>query len=295
MRIEELEHFLEIANCNNVTQAAASLHMAQPALSRSLERLEKDIGVRLFDRDGRRLRLNRYGEVLIPHAARVIAEIGDARRRLAALLNPDAGVISLSFVTSYGSWLVPKLVESYRQIVPDAHFILTGGPANNVVEAVRDGGADIGFLSPRPTASDLLWTELAQENLSLAVPVNHPFSTREHIIAADLRDLDFVALRPDFGLRQITDLYLSGLGIRPRIVMEATEISTLWALVAAGVGAAIMPTDRLPHDGIIQLPLSVSVKRPAGMIISAIRRLSPGAAQFAQFVDEEKDSVFLAP
>lgn len=285
--MDDLQNFLELARVGNVTHAADRLGTTQPALSRSLARLERTIGAELFDRHGRRLKLNRYGEVLVPHAARVVSELQDARARLSALQDPGAGVVSLSFVTSFGSWLVPSLVESYRQLVPGVQFILNGAAADNVVSAVRDGGADIGFLAPRPEASDLVWTELVQEPLALSLRQGHPLSECEKAGIDELCDLDYVMLRPEFGLRQIADGYLAGLGITPQIVMEATEVSTLRALVVSGVGAAIMPVERAPHRGVAQVTLAASVARPAGMIVAAHRRLAPAAAQFLRFITEE--------
>lgn len=287
MKMSDLENFLELARASNVTHAADSLGMTQPALSRSLARLEHAIGNELFDRHGRRLQLNRYGEVLVPHAARAVSEIQDARARIAALQDPGAGVISLSFVTSFGSWLVPALVESYRQIVPGVQFILNGSAADNVISAVRDGGADIGFLAPQPEASDLTWTELVKEPLALSLPHGHPLSGCRKAGIDELRSLEYAMLRPEFGLRQITDAYFSALGITPKNVIEATEVSTLRALVASGVGVAIMPVERTLHRNITQIPLEVPASRPAGMIVSAHRGLAPAAAQFLRFITEE--------
>ncbi|MFC4561872.1 LysR family transcriptional regulator [Nocardiopsis mangrovi] len=287
MRLDELAHFLELARQHNVTRAAEALRMTQPALSRSLARIEGELGVNLFDREGRRLRLNRYGEILIPHAARMLSEFDDARARIDALKDPAAGVVSLAFVTSFGSWLVPALIESYQQLFPNVRFLLTGGPADDVVDAVRNGGADVGFISPRPTAEDIGWEELTQETLVLAVPAGHRDADRDTIGTAELERVGFVALRPEFGLRQITDRYLMGLGLTPRILMEATELSTLHALVAAGIGAAIIPADPRPARHTVQIPLTVPLTRPAGMVVSTIRSIAPAAEQFARFVREE--------
>lgn len=286
VQLDDLKNFLELARVPNMTHAADHLGITQPTLSRSLARLEKDIGTKLFDRNGRRLSLNAHGEVLVPHAARVVSELQDARARIAALRDAREEVVSLSFVTSFGSWLVPPLIEEYREQAPGVRFILNGGAADNVLESVRDGGSDIGFISPRPETADVIWTELVQQPLALTVPVAHSLATAHRVGTEDLRDLDFVMFRPEFGLRQITDRFFKEIGLAPRISMEVTEMSTLRALVASGVGAAIMPVGTAPLEGVTQIPLASPVTRTAGMIVSANRGMTPAVARFVRFVEE---------
>lgn len=286
VRLEELFHFLELVREQNVTRAAEALSMTQPALSRSLARLEGGLGIELFDRDGKRLRLNRFGEILAPHAARIVSEFDDARARISALKSPDTGVVSLAYVTSFGSWLVPSLVKNYQELFPDVRFLLAGGPADGVLDAVRSGGADVGFLSPRPTADDVAWTELTEETLVLSLATEHPLSSRSTIMPEDFDGLELVSLKSEFGLRQITDQYLTDIGTNARIVLEATEIPSMRAMAATGTVAAITPFEPL-SPAITQIPLAVPLHRPVGMITSTSRVLDAASAQFARFAREE--------
>lgn len=251
-----------------------------------MARLEKDLGHLLFDRNGRRLSLNARGEILVPHAARVVSELQDAAARLAALQDSEEEVVSLAYVTSFGSWLVPSLIEDYRAVAPGVRFILDGGPADHVLESVRDGGADVGFISPRPETGDVIWTELVQQPLALTVSVGHPLAGRAQATAEDLLGLGFVMFRPEYGLRQIADRLFRDLGVSPRIEMEVTEMSTLRALVATGAGAAIMPVETPAPTTVAQIPLAAPVTRTAGMIVSANRGMTPAVARFARFVGE---------
>lgn len=286
MRVDELRHFLELVKQENVTRAAEVLHLTQPALSRSLSRLETELGTELFDRDGRRLRVNRIGELFVPHAARVVSEIDDAQNRIQAMRAPDRGVVSIAFVTTFGSWLVPRLLKSYRELFPAVRFLLFGAPADTVVDAVRKGHADIGFLSPAPSDTDLEWSELTLQELVLLVAPEHPFAGRKRASPQDLDGLELVALRPEFGMRQIVDRYFSELGIKSEVVLETTDVSSLRALVASGISAAIVPFDDSDR-GAIQIPLSVPLNRPVGMITSATRTAMPAVQQFARFAREE--------
>ncbi|WP_344683699.1 LysR family transcriptional regulator [Saccharopolyspora taberi] len=287
VELRELEWFVALAETEQVTQTAERLHIAQPTLSRAIGRLENHFGVHLFDRSGKRLRLNRYGEVVRAHAIRVLGEVEAAQQRIASMIDPQCGVVSLAFVTSYGSWLVPRLVQEYRQGTPGVQFLLEGGPADTVVDLLRNESVDAAFCSPQPRDEDIHWHPIAKESLRLAVHDQHPLAQVKKIEMAELAGEVFVALRPEFGLRQIADALCSEAGFTPTVAMEATEIPTLWGLVGAGSGIAVLPaTPRgALTKGTKQLVISDSgAVRTAGFATLLRRRQSPPVHRFIEFV-----------
>jgi DNA-binding transcriptional LysR family regulator len=284
MRINELVWFMRVAETGNVTQTSEELHISQPTLTRALQRLEEELGTDLFQRRKKRLSLNESGEILFPHAARAVSEIQAAGDRIMALQNPAGGTVSLTYVTSFGSWLVPQLLSGYHSDLPDVRVALRGCAADDVLASVRSGEADAGITSPRPADAALEWIPLASESLGLAVPTSDPLARQETVAASDLKSVSFVALRREFGLRQITDAYLNSNGVVPKIVQEATEVSTLWGLVQSGVGAALLPR-RQTIAGVTVIPFSGGdAQRLAGLVIDPKRRLSPAADRFVSFV-----------
>ncbi|MCX4718758.1 LysR substrate-binding domain-containing protein [Streptomyces virginiae] len=198
MEIRELQWFVALAECEHVTSAAERLNIAQPTLSRALARLEKRMGVALFDRKQNRLHLNKYGEVFRAHAVRAISEMDRAEQRIATLIDPDTGTITLGFLHSYGTWLVPALLAGYHAIAPATTFELRGSAADAVVDGVRQGRLDLGITSPRPADTTLRWTPLQNEPLSLLVPVGHRLASHHRVRLAELAAEDFLALQPEF-------------------------------------------------------------------------------------------------
>ena len=124
MELRELEWFVVLAETEHVTIAAAQLNISQPTLSRALSRLERRLGVRLFDRQQNRLRLNKYGEIFQAHAMRAMNEIAQANERITTLVDPERGLVSLGFLVSFGTWLVPELLAEYPGAVPE-HILRT--------------------------------------------------------------------------------------------------------------------------------------------------------------------------
>ncbi|MGV9266172.1 LysR family transcriptional regulator [Kitasatospora sp. NPDC003701] len=286
MEIRELQWFVALAESEHVTAAAERLNITQPTLSRAVARLEKRVGVPLFDRHQNRLRLNKYGEVFRAHAVRAISEIDRAEQRIATLVDPDTGTITLGFLHSYGTWLVPELLAGYRTIAPATTFELRGSAADVVVDGVRRGRLDLGVTSPRPVGDDLRWTPLRDEPLGLLVPVGHPLASRGRVEMVELAAEEFVALQPEYGLRQVADRLCEKAGFAPRIVLECTELSTLRTLVASGLGVAVVPStgDPAAYGGrAVHVPLAdPQAYRTIGMIVPAG---GPRAAVVARFHD----------
>lgn len=241
MEVRELEWFVALANTQNVTNAAAELHISQPTLSRALARVERRLGVKLFDRHQNRLRLNKYGEIFQAHAERAMKELTQGEERIRTLVDPERGVVSLGFLHSFGGWLIPSLMDRYRAQSPHTTFELEGGPADSIVEAVRGGRLDLGFVAPEPVVDDLVWVPLGREHLCLEVPRSDAWEGRSEISIAEIAERPMLALGPEYGLRHVVDRLFANAGLTPQITIEATELSTLRALVRHGSGIAIVP------------------------------------------------------
>jgi len=287
VRIDEVTHFLALAEDGHVAHAAEALGVSQSTLSRSVGRLEAEMGVELFDRSKGRLELNRYGEILLAHASRAVTEFETARARIDALRDPSGGTVSIAYVSSFGSWLIPRMVRDYRALFPDIRFVLKGGTADTVLDALRGGAADLAFLSPDPRDPEIDWNALTSERLALGVPDAHPLAARtDGVPVSELEDLEFVALSPGAGLRGIADTYFAVHGVVPRVALEVTELSTLRALVRAGVGVALLP-ELTETAGVTLVPLRDEATRVIGLATNRARKPSAAAEQFARFVREE--------
>jgi DNA-binding transcriptional ArsR family regulator len=138
VNLDELRWFLDLADTEHVTDAAAALGISQPTLSRALARLEDQVGAELFDRVNRRLVLNAYGRIMADHARRATAELDAAVERIAALRDPDTGTVRLAFLHSVSSWYVPELLRRFRAGAPHMRFDLYQGPAPRPVRTPAD-------------------------------------------------------------------------------------------------------------------------------------------------------------
>ena len=286
VHLEELEWFVALAETEHVTEAAAELGVSQPALSRALARFEAHVGTPLFDRVNRRLRLNPYGQIMLEHARRSIAEMQSAVERIDALQNPDTGRVRLAFLHSLASWYVPEQLRRFRESAPGIAFDLFQGPAHEITQRVLGGQADIAITSPRPNAPGFAWQRLYEERLCLAVPRGHRLAARARVRLSAAATEPFVALGAQAGLRQLTDDLWAEEGMSPDIVFEAIEIPTIEGLVAAGFGVAVVPVPRDRADArVVHVPLTnVGAKREVGLVWDRDRTMAPPAQRFVSFL-----------
>lgn len=286
MHLDELRWFVVLAEIEHVTDAAAELGIPQPTLSRALARIEAEVGVPLFDRVNRRLRLNAYGAIVAEHARRVTAEMRSATERIAALRDPDTGTVRLAFLHSQATWFVPDLLRRFRLHAPQVRFDLFQGASDELVDRVSEGHADLAITSPRPAGRGYVWHGLYSERLCVAVPREHPLADRSRLRLAEVAGEPFVVLPDGFGLRGLTDDLCRAAGIQPQVAFEATEIPTMEGLVAAGFGVAVVPVPRPERADpmLAYLPLSdPGAKRQIGLALAAGREMPAAVARFVEF------------
>ena len=246
----DYEWFLTLAELQHVTAAAEQLHVAQPTLTRMLARLERRLGIALFERRGRRVSLNTYGRIFYEHARRAQLELDSARRAIDDLTNPAVGEIRLGFLSSFGSTVVPRLIASFTEASPRVTFALREGAAESIGDLVQSGLVDVGVVSPRPRKPTLAWRSLFRQRLGVAIPSGHPIMGAGAVSMTDLADEPFVAMQPGFGMRRLLDELCAAAQFQPRIVLESANLTTTAGLVAAGllgaiaVAAALYPARR---------------------------------------------------
>ncbi|OBG26320.1 LysR family transcriptional regulator [Mycobacterium sp. E3198] len=278
----DYEWFVTLAELQNVTAAAGQLHIAQPTLTRMLARLERQLGVALFDRRGKRLALNTYGRIFYEHARRAQSELDSARRAIDDLADPAVGEIRLGFLGSFGPSVVPRLIAGFRQTSPRVTFTLDEGAAEAIGDLVQSGAIDLGVVSPRPRVPNLAWRSLFRQRLGVAFPCDHALTGAAAVSMTDLAGEPFVAMRPGFGMRRLLDELCAAAQFQPRIVLESATLTSTAGLVAAGLGISLMPIDGSEQaPGVSVLPLAdADAYRDVGVIWNSARPLSRPARDF---------------
>ncbi|MNB76320.1 HTH-type transcriptional regulator GltC [compost metagenome] len=289
MEWQQLEYFESTARLQHMTHAAQALNVSQPALSRSIARLETELGVPLFEREGRSIRLNRYGRIFLSHAQVILEEYRNARREIDDLLNPGQGEISLGFLHTLGIHHIPEMIGGFRRVYPHTRFQLHQSATHHLLELLNSGDVDLCLASPQDTGLHIGWAHLWSEELFLAVPASHRLGDRSRTALIEIAAEPMISFKAGYGLRVITDHLLQEAGISPPTVFEGEDVHTIAGLVASGLGVAVLPQ----YIGLDQEEISwLSIedqpcRREIGIAWMEGRFLSPAAERFKQYVLNE--------
>ncbi len=295
MELNQLEYFKALAHINHFTQASQNLSVSQPALSRSIAKLESELGVPLFERSGKTIKLTQYGQIFLAHIERALQEISTGKQTLADLTSPDKGVIHLSFLHSLGGYIVPELISKFNQIYPNIKFRLYQYNSTQLIEYLAEGSCDLSLCSSIITTGTIGWMPLCSEEIFLIVPNGHPLSKRKTIELKEIAQESIITFKPTYGLRLLVNQCFEAASIHPNIMFEGDEIATVAGLVDAKLGVSLIPhIPGLEHLNITFISISTPhCTRPLGMAWNINKYLSPAAKKFQQFIIDtfnEKDN-----
>ncbi|WP_433957198.1 LysR family transcriptional regulator [Cytobacillus horneckiae] len=289
MDLQQLEYFRTLAQTQHVTRSAEVLSISQSALSRSIARLEDEMGVPLFDRQGRTIRLNQFGQIFLERVENMMKEFNEGKKEIQDLLEPESGTISLGFLHTLSTNLIPDLISSFRMDYPKIKFKLGQGPSHILLDQLQSGEIDLCLIAPNDVKHPVRWEELWSEELFVIVPKNHKFADYQSIKLEQLANEPFIHLKKGFSLRiTVEQLFQEG-EITPDITFEGEEADTVAALVAAGLGISILPDLKgIDKSKLLQIPLSWPMsKRRIGLAWVEGRYISPANDKFKSFVFEK--------
>ena len=254
MDLRQFQYAVAVADELHFGRAAERLHVAQPSLSRQIRDLERDLGVELFTRTSRHVELTPAGAAFVATAKRAIALAAESRESAVAAANGVQGRVSLGFVASAAVEILPRLVAAHRAARPLVRLVLHEMTTEEQVESLMSGDIDVGLSRDLETTLGLTVQTVRREPLIAAIPSDHPLQHRRRISFTDLEGSAFVTLPRQRVPRAWDRLLLMAQAaeMRPSYVQEANQFVTLLALVAAGLGVAIVPESvrALRHEGV---------------------------------------------
>jgi DNA-binding transcriptional LysR family regulator len=245
---DRLVYFRAVARLQHISQAAVELGITQPALSRAIARLEREVGVGLFERRGRTIVLTRYGTAFLRHVERALDDVAAGQREVAELAVADAELVSLGFLRTLGAALVPQLVRAFRAEHPSVRFSFAQNNGAALEALLLGGGVALTLTVGPPQHAELQWERITTQRLVLIVPPDHRLAKRTAVKLADLRDETFLSFKPGHAVREFTDELLRDVGFAPAIAFEADESNSIRGFVNAGFGIALVPQTGTADD-----------------------------------------------
>ncbi|AMM17660.1 MAG: LysR family transcriptional regulator [Pseudomonadota bacterium] len=244
MELRHLRYFVAVAEERNFTRAAQRLHMAQPPLSRQIQQLEETLGVQLFERNSRPLKLTETGKFFYLHAVQLLAQTAELESMTRRVGNIERS-LSVGFVGSTLYGLLPKIIRRFRDENTTVELSLHEMSTMDQLRALKDGRIDIGFGRIRLEDANIRRVVLREEKMIVALPEGHALSMSKPILA--LRDLvnETLIIFPKTPRPSYADQVLSAFqdrGLKPHRIYETRELQVALGLVAAGEGVSVVPS-----------------------------------------------------
>jgi DNA-binding transcriptional LysR family regulator len=233
MELRHLRYFVAVAEERNFTRAAQRLHMAQPPLSRQIQQLEETLGVQLFERNSRPLKLTETGKFFYSHAVQLLAQTAELESMTRRVGNIERS-LSVGFVGSTLYGMLPKIIRRFRDENTTVELSLHEMSTMDQIRALKDGRIDIGFGRIR-----------LEEKMIVALPEGHPLSLVKPVLAlADLVNETLIifpkAPRPSYADQVLAAF--QDRALKPRRIYEVRELQIALGLVAAGEGISVVPS-----------------------------------------------------
>lgn len=286
MELFQLRYFVSAARRGTFTRAAQENHVSQPSLSQAVANLEREVGARLFARQGRSVALTDAGEALLPHAERMLAEAEAARRAVQEVLGLERGRLAVWTLPTPGQQLLPPLLARFRRAHPRIEVgVRETAPARAVAEAVRQGEADLGVVHLPYEVEGLAEKEILREEMALVVPESHPLAGGGEVPLGTAAGEDFIWVSE--GASPAHPLYAACLaaGFAPRVACTSGSAGGMQALVAAGLGIALLPRSAIhPPEGVVVVELAAP--RPSRTLVAVWLpdRLTSAARAFLELL-----------
>lgn len=288
MELHQLRYFVAVAQTGSFSRAAERCHVSQPSLSQQIQKLERRLKQKLFDRLGRSVVMTEAGNQLLDRAVPILAAVEDTKRILREADDPQGGRLAIGAIPTIAPYLLPPALKKLLHLYPNVELTVREELTDNLLGSLLAGDLDLGVLALPIPDDRLHLEELFTEPLLLALPRGHRFVHRRHLSLDDLQEEPFILLDEMHCLGQQIVAFCRAGGCHPRITCKSAQIATVQSLIGLGQGVSLLPAmakrqDRDPHRTYRRL----SKGQPTRAIAVAWHRQryhSPVAERFLQIL-----------
>ena len=289
MELQQLRYFVAVADSGTFTSAARVLHVAQPSVSKQVRKLESDLDAILLERRKAGIALTDAGEILLPWARRVLADVDGARAEVAGLTSLERGRLSVGATPSLSTVLLPRVLASFHGAHPGLTLSVVEAGSRDLVDRLASGDLDLALvILPVPREELFDTTPLLREELVLAVSKRHPLAKRKTVKVGELRGVPLVMFRDGYDLRSATIAACEQAGFHPTFAIEGAEMDGVLRMAAAGVGVAIVPSMVVEKGGplVAVRLMQPTLSRSVGVAFRRDRHRSRAADAFVAHLQE---------
>ncbi len=241
MEMQQLRYVVAVARAGNFSRAAEQCHVSQPSLSQQMQKLEDELGERLFDRMKREAKLTPHGETFLRRAVRILEEADAARREAADARHLLRGILTIGVLPTIAPYLLPDLLAEFTERFPGVEIVVQEDTTARLLKLAHAYEIDLALAS-QPIQDDRLEVqELFSEELRLALPPGHSLTRKRTVAVADLEAERLIVMKEGHCLGEQVLRFCDRSGMRPNISFRSAQLETIQSLVRAGLGIALVP------------------------------------------------------
>lgn len=248
MELRQLEYFMEVTKHLNFTRAAEELCVAQSAISKSIKKLEEELGVLLFNRVDKKVFLTAEGEALLRHARRILEQVRHAREEMEEMRGLEKGEVRIGLPSMIGSYYFPSIILDFKKRYPHLQFKMYEEGTMKVQRMISNGEIDMGVIIQDTIADDLEAVPFLEEEMVVCVPQDHPFAGRKYVTYEEVAREPLVIFREGYFQRELIADAGRKTGVPLDVRFETNQISLLKSLVTKGSGITLFLRMVLAED-----------------------------------------------
>lgn len=295
LTLRQLRSFVEVARAQGVGRAAQALHLTQPAISMQLRDLERVVGLPLFERDGRALRLTTTGEYFLVYARRILATLKEAEDTIARLRGLKGGRVVIGMVSTADHFL-PRLLARFRSEHSGIEIRLQLGNREQLVQALHANEVDLAVMGRPPAELGARAEPFAAHPLGVVAAPSHPLAHKKHVPPEALAQEPFIVREPGSGTRAAMEEFFAAHRLAPPAIMQMTSNETIKQAVLADMGLAFLSLHTVANELAARQLRALDVEglplvRRWHLVNLQARALSPAAEAFRYFVLEEGEKL----
>lgn len=241
MEVHQLRYFCAVAETGSFTRAAQREQVAQPSLSQQIMKLEEELGVRLFDRLGRSVRLTDLGQTFLPRARAILFELKAAKEEVAERQSTVSGPLCVGVIPTIAPYYLPSRIALFSRKYPQVAITVVEDVTVRLMDSLRAGLVDMAVIALPMRGHDLECFPLRTERLYAILPSRHHLARKRSLLLKELRDEPFLLLRDDHCFRETAIEICKRARILPQVIFESGQFSSILGMVGAGLGISIVP------------------------------------------------------
>ncbi|HLX64876.1 MAG TPA: LysR family transcriptional regulator [Planctomycetota bacterium] len=261
MDLNPLRYFAEVAKVKNFTRAAHNCHVAQPALSQQIKRLETQLGLKLLARRPRGAELTTEGGILLPYVQKILNALQEADDVAADLRGSSRGAVRIVSPPSATVFILPPRIAAFKRDHPRIDIVLEERISTDIPHLVLAGNFDLGVTQAMHPIPGMMRVLILEEQLLLAVPENHPLASRSEIPLADAAHEKFVVTKENTEFRDLAISLCRRAGFEMQAAFEADHFDSLQAYTAVGMGVALIPQSTIVNT-LTPSPRYIRITKP---------------------------------